>query len=185
MSGIFIARKSSLVSQPGVATGRIRDVGRGAFLTTPEAACTCAPAPVVSAPPPPPPPPPPSPLRPKFFVAPANAHVVGTQAFLDGATFLSGSSANGKAGSFTLQTTPGNYGWLAVNAAASASGIAVSDGLGLGGWSGAGRPGNYSAGDTIDTSTVTVTDATTGATLRLFRQDYVNANPTPAAYTTS
>ena len=127
----------------------------------------------------------PSPLRPKFFVGPADAYTTGTQVFLDGATFLSGSSANGKAGSFTLTTTAGNYGWLAVNAAASASGVLVESGGGYGGWSGAGQTGNYSSGDTTDVSSIVVTDSATGASLRLFRQDYVNSSSLPTVFTTS
>jgi hypothetical protein len=126
----------------------------------------------------------PSPLRPKFFLGPANAYTVGTEAFLDGATFLSGSTSNGKAGTFTLTTTAGNYGWLATVAAASAAGIQVFDGVGYGGWSGAGEAGNYSSGLSLDESSVTHTDSD-GIEWRLFRQDYMHANPFSANYTTS
>lgn len=103
---------------------------------------------------------------------------------LAGATFLTGSAANGKVGSFTLTTTPGNYGWLAVTQAVSAGGVLVFDGIGYGGWSGAGQPGNYSSGDTLNTSAVTFTDSN-AVTWRLFRQDYIHANPGPGAYSIS
>jgi len=131
-----------------------------------------------------PPPPDPSPLRPKWFLGPADAFETGTQGYLDGATFLSNSAANGKAGNFTLTTTDGNYGWLAVTSAVSADGVTFFDGVGYGGWSGAGQPGNYTNGDTVNTSTVLFTDSDS-VSWRLFRQDYVNSNQIAAPWTTS
>jgi PKD repeat protein len=122
--------------------------------------------------------------KPRFFVGPANAFAVGTAAFIAGGTILTNSAPGGKAGSFSLTTTAGNYGWLAVPAAASAAGVTFFDGIGSGGWSGAGQPGNFSNSDTTDTSSVTFTDSN-GFLWRLFRQDYVNANPVAATYTTS
>lgn len=177
-------------------------LGRTARLNTadvPDTGCgdvssTCPalpPAPPLSGPPTPPPPPPPappappgSPLRPKFFLGPANAHTTGTAGFMAAAVFLSGGTANGKTGSFTLTTTPGNFGWVAITAAVSAGGVTFADSIGAGGWSGAGQPGNYSTGDTINTSTVLFTDGT-GVSWRLFRQDYINADPSARIYSIS
>ena len=123
--------------------------------------------------------------RPRLFVAPANAHTTNTQALLTGSTPLAGSANGGTAGTFSLTTTAGNYGWVAVLASASAAGVHFFDGLGFGGWSGAGLAGNNTgASPDPSTSTTTFTDSG-GTTWRLFRQDFVNANPTAASYTLS
>lgn len=120
--------------------------------------------------------------RPRFFTAPANAYNTGTQAYLTGATPLTGSANGGKVGSFNLVTTAGNYGWVAVLASASAAGVYFNDGIGDGGWSGAGQAGNFASGATLDTSTTLFTDSAS-VQWRLFRQDFVNANPSSAPYT--
>lgn len=123
--------------------------------------------------------------RPRFFLAPANAYTTNTAALVAGGTPLTGGTNGGKAGSFSLTTTAGNYGWLAVLASAVGAGIRVFDGAFYGGWSGAGLAGNNS-GDSTDPSTQTqaFTDGN-GNTWALIRQDYINANPTPATYTVS
>ena len=126
-----------------------------------------------------------SPLVPKFFLGPADAYTSGTEAYLDGATPLTGGTASGKTGYFSLTTTAGNYGWVAVTATVSASGVLFYDGIiGYGGWSGAGQAGNYTTGDTTDTSTTLSTDSD-GIQWRLFRQDYVDSSPSPTTFTIS
>lgn len=123
--------------------------------------------------------------RPRYFVAPANAYTTGTQGYLNGATPLTGSANGGAAGTFSLTTSSGNYGWLAVLASASTAGVRVFDGVGYGGWSGAGLAGNNTgASPDPSTSGTTFTDSA-GIAWRLFRQDYVNANPTAGSYTLS
>jgi hypothetical protein len=122
--------------------------------------------------------------RPRFGLGAANAYLT-PGALLAAMTPLTGSANNGHAGTMSLTTTSGQYGWLAVEATNSAAGIHVFDGVGMGGWSGAGLPGNYTgATEDPSVSTVTYTDGN-GTTWRLFRQDYVNANPTAAGYTVS
>jgi hypothetical protein len=123
--------------------------------------------------------------RPRFFVAPVNAHTTGTQAALTGATPLTGSANLGHAGTFSLTTTSGNYGWLAVQNTAYGSGVHITDGVGFGGWSGAGLSGNNTGASPDPTVTsVTFTDSN-GTVWRLMRQDFVNANPSAATYTLS
>lgn len=131
-------------------------------------------------------PPDPIDLRPRFGLGAANAYLSqNAQALLDAMTPIPGSTDNGKAGTFNLQTTPGNYGWVAIVASVSSSGIHFYDGLGYGGWQGAGLAGNNSgASDDPTLSNVTFTDED-GTVWRLFRQDYVNANPSAAPYTIS
>lgn len=98
--------------------------------------------------------------RPRWFIAPSNAATTGTQAFIDGANKF-GSNA-GKAGAFTVITTTGNYGWLALAASAGTPVFTdVASGL-TGGWA---SQGTFAAAD--------------GTTYALWRQDYPNANPTP------
>jgi hypothetical protein len=128
--------------------------------------------------------------RPRFFVAPANAYSTGTQAYLDGATVLTGSANGGTTGSFSLTTTTGNYGWVAFAVAADATSKTVtfsdaSNGNLTGGWNGAGLPGIQSAqGPVADVSTVIVT-ASNGQKWALFRQAYPNSNPTANNWTTA
>lgn len=120
--------------------------------------------------------------RPRFGLGPANAWTASPSTLLANMTAIPGSSNNGASGTFSLQTTTGNYGWIAVVASVSTAGIHVFDGIGFGGWSGAGLPGN-NTGESPDptVSSVTYNDGTT--TWRLFRQDFINANPTSASYT--
>lgn len=124
--------------------------------------------------------------RPRFFVAPATADDTGTQGYLDGATVIPGSTLAGKEGTFVLTTTTGNYGWVAVLASASASGVVFMDASNTpNDWNGAGLAGaNTGSSPTPAVSTVTFTDAN-GHVWRLFRQDYPHANPTPSAWTIS
>ncbi len=122
--------------------------------------------------------------RPRFGLGNANAWTVNPAALLAGMTPIAGSINDGRDGTFSLTTTTGNYGWVAVVASATVSGLRFFDGLGYGGWSGAGLPGNNN-GESPDpsVSSVTYDDGTT--VWRFFRQDYINANPTPASYTIS
>jgi hypothetical protein len=122
--------------------------------------------------------------RPLFGVAAANAYLTPAT-LLAAMAPITGGANDGHAGTFNLTTTAGNYGWVAVQAANSAAGVHFNDGVGLGGWSGAGLAGN-NAGASPDptTSTVTYTDGN-GTVWRFFRQDFANANPTPAGYTLS
>lgn len=122
--------------------------------------------------------------RPRFGLGNANAWTVNPAALLAGMTPIAGSINDGRDGTFSLTTTTGNYGWVAVVASATVSGLRFFDGLGYGGWSGAGLPGNNN-GESPDpsVSSVTYDDGTT--VWRLFRQDYINANPTSASYTIS
>lgn len=124
--------------------------------------------------------------RPRYFVAPPTAHTTGTQGFLDAATVVPGSTAGGKAGTFSLQTTSGNYGWLAVLASSSTGGVVFSDASNIpGDWNGAGLSGaNTGSSPSPAVSTVTFTDAEANV-WRLFRQDYPNANPTASNWTIS
>lgn len=122
--------------------------------------------------------------RPRFGLGAANAYLTPAT-LLAGMAPLTGGLNGGHAGTLSLTTTTGNYGWLAVEATNSSAGIHVYDGLGYGGWSGAGLVGNNS-GESPDpsTSAVTYTDGD-GTVWRLFRQDYADANPTAATYTVS
>lgn len=127
----------------------------------------------------------PSDTRPRFGLGAANAYSASPQALLDSMTALTGSANNGSAGTFSLQTTSGNYGWLAVVASASSSGVHVFDGVGFGGWSGAGLGGNNGGASPDPTISSTLFTDGNGTQWRLFRQDYVHANPSAATYTLS
>lgn len=122
--------------------------------------------------------------RPRFGLGAANAYT--TPAALLAAMFpLAASSNGGRAGTMSLTTSAGNYGWVAVEAGVSSTGIRFFDGVGYGGWSGAGLAGNNTGASPDPTlSTTTFTDAN-GTNWRFFRQDYVNANPSAATYTVS
>jgi hypothetical protein len=122
--------------------------------------------------------------RPRFFVAPANAYNTNTAALVAGGTPLTGGANGGKSGTFSLTTSVGNFGWIAVLASAVGAGIRVYDGLGYGGWSGAGLVGN-NTGSTTDPSTPTQPFTDASGTWALIRQDYINANPSAANYTVS
>lgn len=125
--------------------------------------------------------------RPRYFVAPANAHSSGTQGYLDAATPVPGSTVGGRSGTFQLQTSGStNYGWLAVLASVTANGLIFTDATGTpGDWNGAGLPGaNTDASPTPAESTVLFEDQF-GHSWRLFRQDYPNANPVASAWTIS
>lgn len=121
--------------------------------------------------------------RPRFGLGAANAYL-SPATLLGGMTPIPGSVDNGRDGSFNLTTTAGNYGWVAVVAASTTTGLRFFDGLGYGGWSGAGLAGN-NLGESPDPSqsAITYNDGTT--VWRFFRQDFINANPTAASYTIS
>ena len=122
--------------------------------------------------------------RPRFGVAAGNAYTTpGT--LLAALAPIAGSSNDGKAGTFNLTTTNGTFGWVAVQGTISSAGVRFFDGVGYGGWSGAGLAGNNNgASDDPSTSTVTYTDGN-GTLWRFFRQDYVNANSSASSYTIS
>lgn len=122
---------------------------------------------------------------PRFGLGAANAWSVSPEELLSSMVTIPGASHGGRSGSFTLTTSPGNYGWIAVLASITESGLRVFDGLGFGGWNGAGLAGN-NTGASPDpcVSTVVYTDVH-GVQWRLFRQDFVDTNPTPAPYTIS
>ena len=124
--------------------------------------------------------------RPRFSdgFAKASSSRADELTLLAGMTIIPGSTNGGKSGTFNLITTSSTYGWVAVLASASATGVRFFDGLGYGGWSGAGLVGN-NAGASNDPSTSTITFSdNSGITWRLFRQDYVNTNPSPGAAVT-
>jgi hypothetical protein len=132
-----------------------------------------------------PPPPGPSDTRPRFGIGAVDAWTTGPQALLDAMSVIPGSSNGTKAGTFTLQTSTGNYGWVAVLASISGSGVQFFDGVGYGGWSGAGLPGmNFGESPNPSTSSVLFTDAN-NVQWRFFRQDFLNANPVASDYTIS
>lgn len=123
--------------------------------------------------------------RPRWFVGPADAHTTGTQAFLDAATLFG--SAGSKVGTIeNLQTTTGNYGWVAMPGDVSAGGVIFRDETNTpGDWNGAGQSGaNTGASPSPAQSSVTFADAD-GFVWRLFRMDYPHSQPTAGDWTTS
>jgi hypothetical protein len=122
---------------------------------------------------------------PKFGIGGAilASNQAGLISLLNSMTDVTGST-NGRNGSFSLTTTSGNYGWVAVTAAAYGSGIHFYDGIGYGGWSGAGLSGS-NTGNSPDPSVSTVTLTYGGVDWVFFRQDYPNASPTPTTFTLS
>ena len=122
--------------------------------------------------------------RPRFGLGVANAWTVSPAALLAAMTVVPGSVNNGRAGTFNLTTSAGNYGWVAVVASVTTGGLRFFDGIGYGGWSGAGLAGNnLGASPDPSESAITYNDGVT--TWRFFRQDFINANPSPAPYTLS
>lgn len=122
--------------------------------------------------------------RPRFGLGAANAWTVNPAGLLAAMTPIPGSTNNSRDGTFSLTTSSGNFGWVAVVASVTTGGLRFYDGLGYGGWSGAGLAGNnLGASPDPSTSSITYNDGTT--TWRLFRQDFINANPTAASYTIS
>ena len=122
--------------------------------------------------------------RPRFFVAPPTAYNTGTQGFLDAAAEFG--AAGTKTGSFTLQTTTGNYGWVAVPASVSGSGVIFTDASNVpGDWNGAGLVGaNSGASPSPAQSSTTFADAD-GFVWRLFRMDFPHSQPTAGVWTIS
>lgn len=122
--------------------------------------------------------------RPRFGLGAANAYLTPAT-LLAAMTALTSGVNGGRAGTMSLTTTTGNYGWVAVVAAGTEAGVRFFDGTGYAGWQGAGLAGNNSgASDDPTLSAVTVTD-TNGTLWRLFRQDYVHANAVAGTYTLS
>ncbi len=127
----------------------------------------------------------PTSLKPKWGVGSANPDEAGLATLLSSMTDITASSDNGRSGSFTLTTTTGEYGWVAITAAAYGSGLHFYDGVGYGGWSGAGLAGN-NTGDSPDPTLSITTILFNDVTWVFFRQDYVNACPAPGTtYTIS
>jgi hypothetical protein len=115
--------------------------------------------------------------RPRYGIGAANAYQSGNVAALFASmTNIAGSSNGGKTGGpFTVAPGAGQYGWVAILQSAAAGGVTFNDGLGDGGWSGAGQAGNFTSGPlTPSTSSTSYTDANDNVWL-LFRQDYSNA----------
>ena len=84
---------------------------------------------------------------------------------------LAGSANAGRAGTFSTVSSTTNYTWVAVLASAAGASVRFFDGVGFGGFSGAGAPANYTPGE-IDPSTnfLAYTD-TSGNAWKLFRSD--------------
>lgn len=126
-------------------------------------------------------------LKPKYGIGPAilSANTAGLSNLLGAMTDIPSSSNNGAAGTFTNTTTSGNYGYIAITEAAYAGvGLHIYDGTGYGGWSGAGLSGN-NTGASPDPTVTSVSVEYNGVTWRIFRQDYVNADPSGGSYTIS
>lgn len=114
--------------------------------------------------------------RPRAGIGSANAWTATPAALLASMVVIPGSSNGGiTGGPFSVNPVFPDYGWVAVLASASVSGVTFDDGIGLGGWQGAGQPSNW-AGVSPNTSTSTVlyTDLN-GTQWRLFRQDYAGS----------
>jgi|GEM_PF-1338748 len=121
------------------------------------------------------------PIQLRYFVAPANT--AQNAAFLASMTVIG--SVGVKAASLNVTTTAGNYGWIAVPASLVGGGVTFTDvGAGglVGGWAGANSAGNNSVNP--EGTHQTVSDAV-GQSFYLFRQDYVNSNPTAEAWSIS
>lgn len=122
--------------------------------------------------------------KPKFGYGPAilASDTASLTTLLEGMTDIPSSVVNTKAGTFTLVTTSGNFGWCAVTQTAyTAGGTGVTftdEANATGGWCGAGEIGSGDFGDETPTTT-NVTLVYEGVTWRFFRQNYVNADPTP------
>jgi hypothetical protein len=102
---------------------------------------------------------------------------VSTPAALIASMTEYGSANASKAGSFNVAAGgAGVYGYAAIEAGASASGVTFTDNLGTGGWQGASSAGNNGSdpGTSPNTSVVTYTDSN-GVTWRIFRLNYANA----------
>lgn len=147
-----------------------------------------APAPPAPTPSPPAPAPAPTPApavpdtRPRFGLGPVGgtAPTQSALAAIFNAMQVVPGSANGThAGAFAPATTSTTYGWVAVIASNSTSGVTFFDGLGTGGWGGAGLAGSNPDSPFPDpsVSAITYTDATSNV-WRMFRQDLVNQSPT-------
>lgn len=123
--------------------------------------------------------------RPRFGLGTADAFDVSPADLLNSMAVMANASIMGRSGTFTLQTSPGTYGWLAVAADSSENGLHIFDGLGFGGWSGAGLPGNNVGPSPDPTVSDALWIARNGTAWRFFRQDFANANPTPSVFTVS
>lgn len=115
--------------------------------------------------------------RPRFWYGAAADYQGGNiAAAFGGATPLTGSANGGRSGSFTAAASGTQYVWIAVLQSAvtggsPSTGIRVFDGLGYGGFQGAGSAGDYAGAD-ADPSTSSTTYAHSSGTYLLFRSAY-------------
>lgn len=131
--------------------------------------------------------------RPRFVSAVSNsALVTGTYTNVAAGTLfasmtpLTGGVNGGHAGTMSLTTPTGQYGWLACVKANVGAGVHFQDSVGFGGWSGAGLAGNNSSGNSPDPSTVHVeyTDAN-NVVWNIYRMDYSGGYTTASTITVS
>ncbi len=127
--------------------------------------------------------------RPIFFVGPANAYMTNTQALMNAGTRFGTSGS--KAGTATVQTPtveaqPGIYGWIAVLASASASGVTFTDANSTqGDWNGAGLAGQNNGDSPVPATSNVLFTHSNGASMRLFRMDNFNSQSTPSPWVLS
>lgn len=122
-----------------------------------------------------PPPPPPSAVatNPRFGYAPAllAGNNTGLAALFSSMVSLMGSASGGTTGMFNTVASTTNFTWIAVLASAAGPDIRVFDGIGYGGFSGAGSPGLYAPGE-IDPSAISLPYTDGNANLwKMFRSD--------------
>lgn len=126
-------------------------------------------------------------IRPRFGVfasLPTGFSTSNLAAVLAALSPIPGSTGGGRTGAFTIVTTGVTvYGWVAVLASASTSGILFTENGGVGGWGGAGSIGPVTtlpptgpSGENL--SSVTYTDAN-GTAWRFFRQESPGLCPSP------
>jgi hypothetical protein len=127
--------------------------------------------------------------RPIFFVGPASAYMTNTQVLMNAGTRFG--SSGSRAGVALVQTPtveaqPGIYGWIAVAASVSASGVTFTDASGTpGDWNGAGLPGQNGGASPVPATSSVLFTHSNGVSMRLFRMDNFNSQPTPSNWTLS
>jgi hypothetical protein len=127
--------------------------------------------------------------RPIFFVGPATAHTTNTQTLMNAGTRFGTSGS--KAGTVSVQTPtveaqPGVYGWIAVPASASASGVTFTDISGIpGDWNGAGLPAQNGGASPVPAVSTVLFTHSNGVSMRLFRMDNFNSQPTASNWVLS
>ena len=127
--------------------------------------------------------------RPIFFTGPATAHTTNTQALMNAGTRFGTSGS--KVGVVSVQTPtvevqPGIYGWIAVPASASASGVTFTDASGVpADWNGAGLPAQNGGASPVPAMSTVLFTHSNGTAYRLFRMDNFNSQPTASNWTLS